>query len=64
MKPSVALMQRNLNQYFGHHVGHGVGLMHPEGPFFVPRSEDVLLENDVVTLEPGLYLPQEGLGMH
>src|SRR5262249_56613175 len=45
---------------FGHHAGHGLGLTHPEAPFFVVEADETLLENDVVTLEPGLYV--EGVG--
>lgn len=37
------------------HAGHGVGLMHPEAPFFVARSPETLKGREVVTLEPGLY---------
>jgi Xaa-Pro aminopeptidase len=40
---------------FPHHAGHGLGLGHPEAPYFVPASEETLIEGDVVTLEPGSY---------
>ena len=43
-----------------HHAGHGIGLAHPEPPILVPHSDDVLLEGDVLTLEPGAYV--EGIG--
>lgn len=43
-----------------HHAGHGIGLGHPEPPILVPDSDDVLLAGDVVTLEPGNYLPGVG----
>lgn len=43
-----------------HHAGHGLGLAHPEAPILVSESDDVLLEGDVVTIEPGLYI--EGIG--
>lgn len=43
-------------EYFGHHAGHGLGLTHPEAPFFVRRSTETLVAGDVVTLEPGLYV--------
>ena len=46
--------------YFPHHSGHGIGLGHPDPPYLTPGSDDVLVEGDVVTLEPGLY--QEGAG--
>lgn len=45
---------------FGHHAGHGIGLAHPEAPILVRESDDILLAGDVITLEPGLYLP--GIG--
>jgi hypothetical protein len=40
---------------FPHHAGHGLGLTHPEAPFFVRHATEELLTGDVVTLEPGLY---------
>lgn len=41
--------------HFPHHAGHGIGLGHPEAPFFVADSSDTLQTGDVVTLEPGAY---------
>lgn len=52
--------RKHLNEYFPHHVGHGIGLGHPEAPFLVPESSDTLLAGDVLTLEPGLYIPGVG----
>jgi Xaa-Pro aminopeptidase len=46
--------------YFPSHSGHGLGLGHPEPPYLVPESDDVLQEGDVIALEPGLYLPGVG----
>lgn len=50
-----ALDDHGLGQQFPHHAGHGLGLGHPEAPYFVPQSEETLLPGDVVTLEPGAY---------
>lgn len=45
---------------FTSHSGHGLGLGHPEPPYFVPNSDDTLEVGDVVALEPGLYINGEG----
>ena len=49
-----------LERAFATHSGHGLGLGHPEPPYFVPESDDVIQAGDVVALEPGLYI--EGVG--
>ncbi len=43
-------------QFFGHSLGHGVGLDVHEAPNLSSRSKDILQENMVVTVEPGIYL--------
>ncbi|MGA2930372.1 MAG: M24 family metallopeptidase, partial [Solirubrobacteraceae bacterium] len=45
---------------FTSHSGHGLGLGHPEPPYFVPSSDDKVVIGDVVALEPGLYIKGEG----
>jgi Xaa-Pro dipeptidase len=45
---------------FPHHAGHGLGLAHPEPPYLVRHATETLLAGDVVTLEPGLYIPGVG----
>jgi Xaa-Pro aminopeptidase len=46
-------------EHFGHGLGHGVGLEVHEAPHVSPRSKDTLEVNEVVTVEPGVYLPGE-----
>lgn len=41
---------------FGHSTGHGVGLDIHELPFVSSKSESILSENMVITVEPGIYI--------
>lgn len=47
-------------QYFGHGLGHGIGLEVHEAPVVSPRSRMVAEEGMVFSIEPGVYVP--GIG--
>lgn len=51
------LTRYKLQRFFTHSVGHGVGLDIHEGVVLHERSKDLLLKNEVVTIEPGVYFP-------
>jgi Xaa-Pro aminopeptidase len=48
---------------YPHHTGHGLGVQFHEGPLINLKGTNILEENMVIALEPGVYLPQEGFGI-
>ncbi len=46
--------------HFGHALGHGVGLRIHERPRVSSQTNDILIEQSVVTIEPGIYI--DGFG--
>ncbi len=47
-------------EYFVHGLGHGVGLEVHEPPTLNPQSKEILKAGNVVTIEPGIYIPGFG----
>ncbi|MFI3167007.1 MAG: Xaa-Pro peptidase family protein [Bacillota bacterium] len=45
-----------VGEFFTHGLGHGVGVEIHESPTLNGRSQEVLAENNVVTIEPGIYM--------
>jgi Xaa-Pro aminopeptidase len=50
------ITQASYGSYFGHSLGHGVGLEIHEGPNLSPRETTILEPGMVVTVEPGIYI--------
>jgi Xaa-Pro aminopeptidase len=49
-----------LGEYFTHGLGHGIGLETHEAPRVRANSDDVLEAGMVITIEPGVYIPNWG----
>lgn len=54
------ITQKGYGDYFGHGLGHGVGLEIHESPRLSPTGKEVLKPGMIVTDEPGIYLPDFG----
>jgi Xaa-Pro aminopeptidase len=54
------LREQGLGESLLHRTGHGFGLNTHEGPWVAQGSPDLLAENMLISIEPGLYIP--GLG--
>jgi len=54
------IKSKGYGEAFGHSTGHGIGLEVHESPGLSFRTETILKPNMVVTVEPGIYLPEIG----
>jgi Xaa-Pro aminopeptidase len=52
--------EKGYGNYFGHGLGHGVGLEVHEKPVVSFRSDGIAEEGMVFTIEPGIYIPDWG----
>lgn len=51
------LRSYNLDKYFTHTLGHGIGINVHEAPYLSPKSCEILKNNMVFSDEPGVYFP-------
>jgi Xaa-Pro dipeptidase len=51
-----SLQERNLDSYFVHRTGHGLGLEVHEAPYIVPDGSELLQASMAFTVEPGVYV--------
>lgn len=54
------ITEKGYGEYFGHSTGHGIGLEVHEGPGLSFKSETKLEPGMIVTVEPGIYIPDLG----
>ena len=57
------IKEAGYGNYYIHGTGHGVGTEVHEAPTLNPKSEEVLEEYMPVTVEPGIYIAEEGIGI-
>jgi len=50
------IQDKGFGKFFGHNLGHGLGLSVHELPSVGPTNEEILKENMVITIEPAIYL--------
>jgi len=46
-------------QYFNHALGHGIGVEIHDEPIISPSNEAKLEKGMVITIEPGIYIPNK-----
>lgn len=53
------ITKAGFGEYFSHGLGHGVGRLVHEAPTLNARSEEILEKDMVITIEPGIYIPDQ-----
>lgn len=53
------LAKKGIGSFFGHSLGHGIGLAVHENPLISSKNKQILKENMVFTIEPAIYLPEK-----
>jgi Xaa-Pro aminopeptidase len=54
------ISEKGYGEFFGHSTGHGIGLEVHEGPSLSTKSDIILEPGMIVTVEPGIYIPELG----
>ncbi|MBN1499648.1 MAG: aminopeptidase P family protein [Spirochaetes bacterium] len=52
--------KRGYGNFFGHSLGHGVGLDVHENPYVKSDNSELLKSGSIITIEPGIYIEGEG----
>jgi len=53
------IIKAGFGEYFVHSTGHGVGLDIHEMPYISTKSDTIIEDGMVYTIEPGIYIPDE-----
>ena len=54
------VLEKNGFPQIPHGLGHGIGLEVHEIPHLSPKTDDILIKNQVFSVEPGIYIPGFG----
>lgn len=54
------IKQKGYGKFFGHSLGHGIGIEIHTLPRIAPKSNYILQDGNVFTIEPGIYIPGFG----
>ncbi len=53
------ISEKGYGEFYVHGTGHGVGKEIHENPYLNARTTEILKNNMVVTIEPGIYIPKK-----